>query len=476
MGLLGLLALLPLAVWLAIDALTDPNGRWNAWLIACLGVVLVLAAFGAFTRLYTNAKHLIRAGVFWEGILFSDRFPTTEEELVQFCIEAYERENGKRVLIPSHGWSWYLKKQPAQGPRVWTTRFVGSIDYDSFLPLVWRAGTALAEVKKNYAAIGRTLIDTPSMEWLSLASWIVSCSHGHPGLSSKGKSPLHWVERARVLDLVTKKITDDDETILMSKFHSSPTSNSLSSPSARFVILTVQIRASAVVEDIAVQRFAARIDSPDRLLQWKRGQFVRLMFISRHRRSLGIVWTNPTNGVVNLTARYHMHPHLCSRIAFWQHSDVDSALPCNCWDFGEKLEAYDGYAKMSEAFSGINPQFFPLQTMLPQILCVFNHELICPIPSSKQGDVNWLFNLIIRLEDFHYNFGGRTELRLSGDDTLLYLDLSIRSVGSMKAYHSVLFEYGIQKAAQHAGKYVSESILPIREVSVSSVLRPLELV
>jgi hypothetical protein len=91
------------------------------------------------------------------------------------------------------------------------------------------------------------------------------------------------------------------------------------------------------------------------------------------------------------------------------------------------------------------------------------------------ANTNWLFELIIKLEDFHYDFGGRTELRVAADFTALFLDLSIRSITSMRRYRTVLFEHGILKAAQHPGKWVSrDGIEPLREKSIVDVFRSLE--
>ena len=465
-GLAGLVFLLPVIGWFSIQTAFEGV---NPFLVTTLIVVCVLAVFGAWTRFWPTLKHRIRAGVLFEG-LFSDAFPTTEEELVELSMKAYKggRGGGLGVTTVSHGWSFFLQKKSAPGPRIWTTRFKGVVDEDEFIPRVWKAGTALADVKKNFKNVGRTMLDSPSMEWLSLGSWICSVSHGHPGALSSSPSPLHWVKRARVLDCETRQITDDDEATLYSKFHSS------TSKKTRYVILTVEIKAESIVEDSIVQRFATRIETPDRLNEWRRGNHVRLMFVSRHRRCLGIVWTSPMNGKVKVTPRYHMHPHVCSRLAFWNHADINAAIPCFC-NYAEGLRAYDGYAKLSDALSGVNPTFWPAQTILPHIFTVYNNELFVPLPSSTLSDANWLFNLIIRIQDFHYNYGGRTELRVSGDDTVLYLDLSVRSVNSIGLYHKMLFEYGIQKASQHPGKFVKENILPIREVPVSAVYRPLGL-
>ena len=464
LGLAGLCLVLPIIIWFSIQTAFEGV---DVFLLTTLIVLCVLALFGAWTRFWPNLKHLIRAGVFCEG-LFSDEFPTTEEELVELSIKAYKSAGGSLTTV-SHGWSFYLQKEAAQGPRVWTTRFRGPVDEGEFIPRVWRAGTALAEVKQNFKAVARTMLDTPSMQWLSLGSWICSASHGHPGTLSQSSSPLHWVRRARVLDCETRQISDDDEAVLFAKFHSA------TSKKSRYVILTVEIKPEAIVEDITVERFATRIDSPDRLEAWLRGKHIRLMFVSRHRRSLGVIWTSPENGVVNVTKTKHMHPHCCSRFSFHCHADVDAAHPCNCWDFGERLIAYAGYAKLSDAYSGINPDFLPFQTMLAQILTIYNAELFCPLSASQAGNVQWLFELIIKLEDHLYLNGGRVELRVSADNRILFLDLSTRNLDSTRDFFKLLHRHGIEAAAQHPGKFVCETILPIREVPVAAVYRPLGL-
>lgn len=462
-GFVGLAMFLPLLAWTIVQSII--LSKPDTVLIAISGVVFLIAVFGVWTRLWPTIKHQIRAGVF-PASLFTDVFPLNEEELVKHCMNNFQ--NGF-VNIVSHGWSFYLKKKPPGTSNVWTTRFKGRVDMDSYIPIVWKSGTDLKTLKKDLSSIGRTLLDTPSMEWLSLGSWIVSCSHGHPGLKSPSLSPLHWVNTARVLDCETGKITSDDETTLFAKFHST------ASHKSKYVILTVELKKTAIIEDKIIQRRAFLIENATDLDRWKQGALVRLMFVSRHRRSLGIVWNPPERTPIKTTSRYHMHPHICSRIAFWQHSDLNSALPIWCC-FGENLDAYDGFAKASEALSGINPDFYPFQTVWPHVFCVYNLELFCPLPASTLGNTDWLFKLIKQLEEWHWKNGGRTELRLSADNSVLFLDLSTRSVSSMSNYFELLYANAIKSAAQHSGKFVTESINPLKEVTVSAVMRPLSAV
>lgn len=463
LGLFGLLAVVPVVAWLIVNT---SSGIESLHLLLLTIVVTLAAVFGLWTRFWPTVKHRIRAGVLFSGFC-ADAFPTTEEELVGKSVELYEQNNGKLTTV-SHAWSFYLKKERASGPRLWTTKFNGAVDSEATPPLTWKSGTTLVDVKKSFAKYGLTLIDTPSMEWLSLGSWVASISHGHPGIRSPSSSPLAWIASARVLDCSTRQVTDDDEATLFAKFHSA------AMDSLRYIILTLTFKKDVLVENKIVQRFATRLDSPSRLEEWKKGEFIRLSFISRHRRTLGIVWNTPIENKVCISKRYHMHPHTCSRFCFWNHSDVDSALPCNCGGFAERNERYDGYSRLADAFTGINPTFWPVQTILPQIMCVYNTELFLPVSVSKLGNTNWLFELIIRLEDVHHKFGGRTEMRLAPDSSILFLDLSIRSIEAMHAYRTTLFQYGITRAAQHPGKWVSrDGIAPLDELSVASVFRPL---
>ena len=466
-GLLGLLLLFPLGVWFFLS--TAFNGV-DYPLLAAFIVCTILALFGAWTRFWPTIKHLVRTGVLFEGV-FTDRFPTTEAELITHALSAYDRGN-KSLTTVSHGWSFYLKKQAARGPRVWTTRFTGPVDTDDHLdnvPLHWKSGTTLVEVKKKFKAVGKTVVDTPSMEWLSLGSWIASCSHGHPGTLSLGTSPLHWLESARVLDCSTSVVSIDDESVLLAKFLSKQTSQI--SKSSQYVILSVKFKADAVVPNTLVARKGTDVKDVTDVDRWLRGEFIRLIFVSRHKKSLGVVWSRPVGEPV-ITDEKHMHPHTCSTVCFHCHSDVDAAVPWGgLCGFGATRHNYGGFAELDHAYASISPTFFPFQTILPQIFTVYNLELFLPIlPRNRNSRL--LFSLIKRLEGFHFENGGRTELRLASDASVLFLDLSTQNLNAIDVYFRLLKAIGLDRGAQHPGKFILASgIAPLREISVASAFR-----
>jgi len=466
-GLLGLLLLFPLGVWFFLS--TAFNGV-DYPLLAAFIVCTILALFGAWTRFWPTIKHLVRAGVLFEGV-FTDRFPRTEAELITHALAAYDSGN-KSLTTVSHGWSWYLSKQAARGPRLWTTRFTGPVDTDDHLdnvPLHWKSGTTLVEVKKRFKAVGKTVVDTPSMEWLSLGSWISSCSHGHPGTLSIGTSPLHWLESARVLDCETKQISIDDESVLLAKFLSKQTSQI--SKSSQYVILSVKFKADAVVPNTLVARKGTDVKDVTDVDRWLRGEFIRLIFVSRHKKSLGVVWSRPVGEPV-ITDEKHMHPHTCSTVCFHCHSDVDAAVPWGgLCGFGATRHNYGGFAELDHAYASISPTFFPFQTILPQIFTVYNLELFLPIlPRNRNSRL--LFSLIKRLEGFHFENGGRTELRLASDASVLFLDLSTQNLNAVDVYFRLLKAIGLDRGAQHPGKFILASgIAPLREISVASAFR-----
>jgi len=236
----------------------------------------------------------------------------------------------------------------------------------------------------------------------------------------------------------------------------------------------VELNPDAIVEDVVVERFVNVVDSEGALAEWRSGKHIRLMFVSRHNRSLGIRWSSPKNGEID--KKKHWHPHMGSKFDFWWTSDVAAALPCYpC--YAQDMKRYEGYAKLGDANSGINPTFWPILTIWPQLFSVINLELFIPMEASILGSNRWLFKLIQSLQNFHYEHGGRTELRIAKDDTILYLDISLRSLKSMTEYFTTLKkEHAIERAAQHAGKYVMSGIRPLKEISVASVFRPLSTV
>ena len=431
---------IPVATGFITYAATDPWQGRLAYL--AMGVLLVL--FTIYTCLGPTIKHQIRAGVF--PFSLRDMMPRTEDELIQVCRTFYLRDG--KVQVVSHAWSFYLTKLRAigSGNRVWTLKYTGEKEDGR-----WRAGTTVAALKRTLAARGRALAQNPSMEFLSLGSWISTASHGHPGTwtDSVESGPLDWVSSARVVNLQNGEITDDSPVQLLRKFAT------LAQDRSKYLVIDVQVRD---VENFTVQRYARSVDSLEATAQWLEGTHLRLMFIGSFG-ALGVIWNalEPEADV----SRLHMHPHCCSSFCFWLTADFFATLP---FSWMGNLARFDGLATLGGANSSINPAFYPVFTIWPQICCVYNLELFIPWIQTPER----LWKLVNSVQQFHANYGGRSEIRVARGT--LFVDLSLRSRHAFSIFFSLLkSKHGIDRAAQHLGKYRLTSIEPLREIPVSEL-------
>ena len=425
---------IPASIWLIVVAATSDDS--DARIVAAALAALLLA-FALYTRLWPRVKHQIRAGVF--PFSLCDPAPLTEAELITACRKA--AKNGK-LRVVSHAWSFFLEKKRASGSRVWTLRFTGKSSKGA-----WRSGTTIAQVKRELAKEGRTFASNPTMEFASLGSWIASCSHGHPGTQMEG---IEWVEVARVLHVASGEISDDGPVELLNKFGTFETDT-------RYVVLDVTIN---TVPNVMLERFARRVESVGSAEWWLAGTHVRIMFIGT-AGPLGIIWSTAES-----TDGKQMHPHCCGAFCFWLTVDCLPALPCA--RLGD-LSRFDGVGTLSTSNSTINPPFYPICSVWGQLCTVYNLELIIPWST----DPSKLAEAADAIYKFHSRHTGRTELRI--DRSVLYLDVSVRSVSKLESYFRMLrMQLNIERAAQHPGKYRISSIAPLKEVSVAAATRPLK--
>jgi len=397
-----------------------------------------------------RVKHAVRAGACPMCIFGADVYPRTESELVSACVAAYA--NGDLVVV-SHAWSFYLAKRRARGSRVWTLEYTGSLG-DGF----WACGTSIETAKEALAAQGRAFSTFPTMSFASLGSWISSVSHGHPGRKSPEGGPLSWVAAARVLDAKTGIVTTDSSTELMRKFGSTVASNRPTN--ARYVVLAVKINS---VPNIVLERFVRKMESVADADWWLKGEHLRILFVGSYG-SLGFVWNAVPLG--QSTTDKHWHPHICGSFCFWATVDALAATP-----FGRvgDLSRFDGYATLDGANASINDAsaFGPMLAIWGQVCAIYNAELFLSVTAVTPELIH---TLILILERFHSDYGGRFELRVDGN--VLCVDISLRSLQRLSTLFGVLHKAGFESAAQHPGKFLVASLSPLTEVNLFDVFAP----
>lgn len=426
----------PLIPIFYIVALTSDSNAVSA-VLSSLATLLLLYAL--YMRFWPRIKHQVRAGVF--PLSLCDATPETEAELILACRNAHQRG---RLSVVSHAWSFYLAKSRPKGTRVWTLRYVGIKPNGR-----WKSGTALIQVKKALAKEGKALAHSPTMEFASLGSWIASIAHGHPGTDTPD-GIFSWVKSARILHVPSGKITDDGPVELLQKF-------GVRALEGQYVVLDVAVKP---VENVTVVRGARVITGVDDCEYWLAGTHVRIMFIG-YFGALGIVW-NRSDDLDGL----HEHPHCCAPFCFWVTVDALATVPC-AW-IGN-LRRFDGWATLSNANGSINPPFYPIFSIWGQLCCIYNCEIYVSLtPTPTQ-----LLALVEDIRALHRKIGGRTELRL--DAHTIYFDMSFNSIFKFTKYFEMLHRsHGVERAAQHSGKFRVDDLSPLKEVGTSVVHRPVK--
>ena len=398
----------------------------------------LLLLYALYTRYWPRIKHQIRAGVF--PLSLCDAMPATEAEFILACRSAHQRG---RLSVVSHGWSFYLAKARPKGTRVWTLRYVGMKANGR-----WKSGTALIQVKKALAKEGKAFAHSPTMEFASLGSWIASIAHGHPGprrptASSAGSSRRGYCtcRRARSPTMGRWSCCKSLECAL----------------EGQYVVLDVAVNS---VENATLVRGARVITGVDDCEYWLAGTHLRIMFIG-YFGALGIVW-NRSDDIAGLEE----HPHCCAPFCFWLTVDAFATVPC-AW-IGN-LRRFDGWATLSGANASINPPFYPIFSIWGQLCCIYNCEIyVSMTPSPTQ-----LLALVEDIRALHRKIGGRTELRL--DEHTVYFDMSFNSIAKFTKYFEMLHRsHGVDKAAQHIGKFRVDDLSPLKEVGTAAVHRPVK--
>ena len=116
--------------------------------------------------------------------------PKTVEAFVDRLCAVWHATDGRPAVVGS-GWGWFIGRARAPNA-VFTHNLQGRIGKLAFL-----AGTELrtveATLRKQY---GRTFWSTPTMQRISIGSWLARSCHGNSGAAGK-PSQLRGVARAR---------------------------------------------------------------------------------------------------------------------------------------------------------------------------------------------------------------------------------------------------------------------------------------
>ena len=160
-------------------------------LLGCAVLVLVLRC----SLTTKGARTRILAGHSPFGCFSAPRTP--EALTARLC--AVWDDTGQRPSVVGSGWGWFIGR--ATAPRaVYTHRLKGRFGKAS--KTTFLAGTELRDVERMLRkAHGRTFWSTPTMQRISIGSWLARSCHGNSGAAGKPSS--YAAARVLVVDLAS---------------------------------------------------------------------------------------------------------------------------------------------------------------------------------------------------------------------------------------------------------------------------------
>ena len=427
---------LGLAVWLLASAI--PHEHRHAGRIVTLTlVVMVLIAWTVALRRHAT-RVLIRAGAFpaWFGC---DFYPHDELEFRQAVVDARDRTGSLPALVGG-GWGYFLKRQGPDGPRLFTHHFTGLVHGSTTR---WRAGTTIAQVQRAFQKRNQSLPSHPTMDYISLGSWVACANHGNDGDLIKD----NVIESATVLDMM-----NDQQTTLAYRA-ARQLFDSADGP--RFCVMDVTFKP---VPNRMLQKRALKVETAQDAADWLApGAHLRLLFLGAARDyAIGLRWESPYD------ASAHTDPHFCSRLCTFLQIDVFAAI--GGWH--EPMQKYNGKTTLYEA-NRWTPPIFPLMTLAVVLAGIKNFEIFFKLETALDGDT--LFRIVADAIAMHKELGGRSELRYAtpSRNTRVCWDISLAR--GFERPFAILAALGVRTVALHPGKYVVDSTAPCRRVAVSAL-------
>ena len=393
------------------------------------------------------------------------RAPRTVEELVCELCEAW-RAAGQRPAVVGSGWGFFIARAHATNA-VFTHRLRGRLGPFRFL-----AGTELRDVERALReAHGKTFWSTPTMQRISIGSWLARSGHGNSGAAGKPSS--YAVARVLVIDLVSLEEARQgarwvEYAEMKREFDARP---------GRYVIAAVEFNLARMSEDVWLQK--RRTDVPfdphtttQGLREWLTPEAVlRVLFIGSARRvGVGVTYVvfDPDEDTVvsrrecGCCGRLvpHVDPHDCSAACMSMQLDTCS-LVCGWYERAKR--SWRGVIRLSDA-NAFSPDpswlVFPTLSLLSGTV---NYELIfvlplivAPTPRKQELRVQKLCNALLKLYESAW---GRSELRMGSlDKGLVFVDCITRAHDAPAVVDAIKPHAHAGTVALHDAKYQGERV------------------
>jgi len=451
------------SVGLVVAFLLEEENPWRsvgllAGTVVALLLRLRLSTAGARARLLSGNSPF---GCF--------RAPRTPEQFADQLCETW-MATGRRPSVVGSGWGWFIGRARARDA-VYTHKLKGRTGEFTFL-----AGTELRSVEEAIRkAHGRTFWSTPTMQRISIGSWLARSCHGNSGAAGKPSS--YAAARVLVVDLTTLQAARAgprwlDYATIKHEFDARP---------GQHAIAAVEFEPERMPVDFWLQKRRTDV-TPDPftasqgLREWLAPEAVRrVLFFGAARRDLaiaiGVVYVSfdPEEDAPDVRRECcgccgrmipHVDPHDCSAACMSMQLDTCS-LVCG-WHEAAK-RSWRGIIKLSDAnaFSP-DPSWlgFPIIALLSgtvnfELIFVLP-QLVAPTPRSQELRVQKLCNALFAI---YRRVWGRSELRMGSlDKGLVFVDCVARERDAAAIVAAIKPHAHAGTVALHDAKFQGESV------------------
>jgi hypothetical protein len=435
--------------------------RDNLTLTVVLGVAALLALLLRLRMRAAGARARILSGNTPFGCFHA---PTTPDDFAQRLYEVW-RDTGRRPTVVGSGWGFFIGRAHARNA-VFTHRLKGRFG-EAFL-----AGTELREAEAVLRkAHGRTFWSTPTMQRISIGSWLARSCHGNSGAAGKPSS--YAAARVLVVDLTSPETTMQgprwaEYAEIKGDFDRYP---------GQFVIAAVEFDLARMSEnlwlqkrrtDVGLDRYTATLA----LREWLTPEAVlRVLFFGSARRvGIGVTYVPFDPAEDTMVSRRecgccgrllpHVDPHDCSAACMSMQLDTCSLV---CGWYEKAKHAWRGVIRLSDAnaFSP-DPSWlgFPIIALLSGTvnyeLIFYLPQIVAPTPRKQELRVQKLCNALLTLYE---QIWGRSELRMGNlDKGLVFVDCITRERDASRVIAALKPHVHLQTVALHDSKFQGDGV------------------
>ena len=392
--------------------------------------------------------------------------PRTPEEFAERLCEVW-MATGRRPVVVGSGWGFFIGRARAQ-PAVFTHKLKGRTREFTFL-----AGTELRVVEAAIRkAHGRTFWSTPTMQRISIGSWLARSCHGNSGAAGKPSS--YAAARVLVVELTSLETARVgprwvDYAEIKRDFDAYP---------GRFAVAAVEFEPERMPKDFWLQKRRADV-TPDPftvsqgLREWLTAEAVlRVLFFGAARRGLAIGVTyvkfDPEEDAPDTRRECgccgrmipHVDPHDCSAACMSMQLDTCSIV---CGYYERAKRSWRGVIKLSDAnaFSP-DPSWlgFPIIAVVSGTvnfeLIFVMQQLVAPTMRTQEMRVQKLCNALFEL---YSKVWGRSELRMGNlNKGLVFVDCVVRERDAAAVVAAIKPHVHASTVALHDSKFQGESV------------------